>query len=187
MPKISGISFENMEAYREQVQIPFPDGTMYDLPLITARDAAMAQTFLSRHSSLRTQHAILQVRLTQRAAACEEAKKELEEHPERAEELKEKFTLDQIEKAMLAIEDTHKKIGELVKKSHELTDEIHEFIGKYVAGTPIIELLKNGEDALTIQVLQLMLWGAAALNEEKEDDGDAGKKQNPTKAPSPTN
>lgn len=187
MPKISGISFENMEAYREQVQIPFPDGTMYDLPLITARDAAMAQTFLSRHSSLRTQHAILQVRLTQRAAACEEAKKELEEHPERAEELKEQFTLDQIEKAMLAIEDTHRKIGELVKKSHELTDEIHEFIGTYVSGTPIIELLKKGEDALTIQVLQLMLWGAAALNEEKEDGGEAGKKQNPTKEPSPTN
>ena len=50
MPKISGISFANMEAYREQVQIPFPDGTMYDLPLITARDAAMAQTFLSLQS-----------------------------------------------------------------------------------------------------------------------------------------
>ena len=64
MPKISGISFESVEAFRETVQIPFPDGSMYDLPLITARDAAMAQTFLSRHSSLRTQHAILQVRLS---------------------------------------------------------------------------------------------------------------------------
>ena len=74
-----------------------------------------------------------------------------------------------------------------MKKSHELTDEIHEFIGKYVAGTPIIELLKKGEDALTIQVLQLMLWGAAALNEEKEGGREAGKKQNPTKEPSPTN
>lgn len=186
MPKISGISFESVEAFRETVQIPFPDGSMYDLPLITARDAAMAQTFLSRHSSLRTQHAILQVRLSQRASACEEAKRELEEHPEKVEELKEKFTLDQIEKAMLAIEDTHKKIGELVAKSHELTDEIHEFIAPYVAGTPIIELLKKAEDAVTIQVLQLMLWGAAAMKEEEEEAA-APEKQNPTKAPCPTN
>lgn len=185
MSKVSGISFENVENFRETVQVPLPDGTLYDLPLITARDASMAQTFLNRHSVLCTQHAILQTRLTQRATACAELQKQMEENPDKLDEFTGKEALDAVEKAMKAIEETNIKMGELVAKSKELTDEIHEFIAPYVKSTPIIELLKKCADGVTIEVLRLMLWGAAALKDDKEEEI-TEEKENPTQMPSQT-
>lgn len=184
MSKVAGISFENVEGFRETVQVPLPDGKLYDLPLITARDAAMAQTFLNRHSVLCTQHAVLQTRLTQRAAACEEFRKNIENNPDSAEEFTGKQALDTVENAMKAIEETNIKMGELISKSKDLTTEIHEFISPYLADSPIVELLKKCADSVTIEVLKIMLWGAAALEKDDEDTQDeTAEKSNPTTPP----
>lgn len=183
MAKISGISFEDFDAYREKVSVTLPGGVLFELPLITTRDAQTADTFLKRNDVIRTQYVIVQERLRQRASACEAVQKELDNHPENIELAKRLNSLDQIETAMKAIEESQKQIGELNKKCYALCNEIHDFIAPYLVGTQVIEMLKKCEDVVTIQVLQMMLWGAAAL---KEDKGEA-EKENPTTPPSATN
>ena len=172
MAKVSGIDFSNMEEYRETVQVTTPKG-LIDLPLIPVRDANIADTYLRRNDVLRSQYFILQERLKQRASACERAQQEIEESGDL--EIKANLnTLDTIDGAMEAIKKSQEKLLQLERESHALCDEIHVFIKPYLEGTDVLEMLKKCEDVITINVLQLMTYGA-----KKEEDEEGGK-ENPT-------
>lgn len=170
MPKVSGIDFSILKQIRETVSVRLLDGNVVELPLISLRDAIIANTFLQRNDTIAVQYATLQARLQHKSELIAAVD---------AEALTADKGFDAVDESMELINRMNKRAAELARESRALCDEIHEFIEPYLKGTGVLEQLKECEDKYTIEILTLMLQGAEALNSTEEGNGNDAK-ENPT-------
>jgi hypothetical protein len=167
MPKVSGIDFSALAKARESVTVRLVDGVEVELPLITLRDAEIAESFISRNDAMYIQYRAVVERINHRMEELKEASKS-EDNTEKS--------IDVLDASMEFIKKMNARSAELVKESRALCDEIHEFLRPYLKDTTVIEQLKTIEDVHTIEILELMLYGAAALGESEA----VSAEENPT-------
>lgn len=166
MSETVGIDFEALAAFRENVEVKFPNGSLIKLPLITMRDSGKANLYLRQFDLLRTKYTLETTKLMQLGAGAEEQGEV--EGTEKNLELLAKAT----DVAMEAVE----RSKELIDKTNALVDEVLTFIAPYVKdikadeNEDFVTFLKNSEPGYTAKTLQCMLYGQAALKEETEEE-----------------
>lgn len=177
MAKVSGIDFSAVNKYRNVATVRMLDGSEVELPLIKVRDAGYATILLQRNDTIASKFLTVVGRLKAKANELKDLRDSQEDDAEVDQQVSE--NIDVVESAFDTIGVMQKRVNELQIESHNLCDEIHEFLKPYLEGTGIIEQLKENDDVYTIHVLQLMLNG---MPDETEDVEVA--EENPTTQPS---
>lgn len=163
--EVVGIDFEALNTFRENVEAKLPNGTMVKLPLITMRDAAVANIYLRKFDLLRTKYSLEATKLMELGEGAKE-QGEVEDN-----EANIRLLSRATDAAMVAID--HSK--ELVDATNALVDEVLSFIEPYVKNIKVsdteffVDFLRQSEPTFTISVLQCMMYGKAALAEEADD------------------
>lgn len=166
--EVVGIDFEALNTFRENVEAKLPNGTMVKLPLITMRDAAVANIYLRKFDLLRTKYSLEATKLMELGEGAKE-QGEVESNEANI-NLLSKAT----DAAMVAID----RSKELVDATNALVDDVLKFIEPYVKDIKasdtesFVDFLRTSEPTFTISVLQCMMYGKAALDGEAEDSED---------------
>lgn len=174
MPKISGVDFSELYAFRDSVSIVMMDESVVELPLLPVKYATEAMAFMHRNDILAARYSVLQAKLSLKAKALEELKTQLGDDPEKLDELKQDESLDMFESTYKAMDELQAKSAELCKESHVLCEEIIEFLRPHLS-VDVINQLVDLDDVCTVKVLELMTYGDAAIvnkdevQEEAED------------------
>lgn len=175
--EVVGIDFEALNTFRENVEAKLPNGTMVKLPLITMRDAAIANIYLRKFDLLRTKYSLEATKLMELGDGAKE-QGEVEDN---------EANIKLLSKATDAAMEAINRSKELVDATNALIDEVLKFLAGYVKDIKVsdtesfIDFLRESEPTFTIRVLQCMMYGKAALaeeaddSEEKEEDADEKK------------
>lgn len=180
MAKISGIDFSAVNSLRETVSIKMFDGKETELPLIPMRYADEGLLLLCRNDTISSRYKVRQSKLKLKAAALKELVEVVDAEEGTYTDKENSLTI--VDDTFSNIEVLQKELGELCKESNKLCIEIREYIKPYFKDDNIIEQLENAEDACTVKVLELMLYGADALNDST--DKKAADEENPSTAAS---
>ena len=178
MNEVVGIDFEALEAFRENVEVKFPNGSLVKLPLITMRDSGKANLYLRQFDLLRTKYALEAANLTQLGQGAEE-QGDVENTAQNL-ELLERAT----DMAIASVE----RSKELIDKTNSLVDEVLKFIEPYIKDLKASEnetfaaFLKASEPSYTAKTLQCMLYGQAALKEDNEEESNEEEDESKKKA-----
>jgi hypothetical protein len=168
MNETVGIDFEALEAFRENVEVKFPNGSTVKLPLITMRDSGKANLYLRQFDLLRTKYTLEATRLTQIGAGAEE----------QTNVQNTKENLELLSKATDVAIDAVEHSKQLIDKTNELVDEVLTFIEPYVKDIKasdtedFITFLRKSEPSYTASTLQCMLYGQAAFKQDEDADSD---------------
>lgn len=175
MSSISGIDLSKVAEYREQVTVALDDkGGVVTLPLIKLKDAQMAEMFISQLDAIQSEWAAITA--LYEAKAVEGQK--LAEQADVDGEISKVDYLKSLKLVTAQAMETQGEHIELLKKVRRVTNGIHEFLEPYLAGTEVLQMLKEHDDVVTQKVLYAMLYGAAALKDDlKEKDDDVKKNQ----------
>ena len=168
MNETVGIDFEALNAFRENVEVKFPNGSLVQLPLITMRDSGKANLYLRQFDLLRTKYVLETTKLTQLGESADE-QGEVEDS---------KQNIELLSKATDVAMESVERSKELIDKTNALVDEVIQFMTPYIKDikaddkTDFVTFLKTSEPSYTAKTLQCMLYGQAALKEPEDEESE---------------
>lgn len=167
MPKISGVDLSGMAHFRDNVSIILMDGSTVELPLLPVKYATEGLSFLQRNDTLASRYAVLQTKLSLKAKALEKLRDSIGEDADKLNELTQIEHLDTFDATYKSMQELQEKTAELCRESNALCEQVIEFLRPHLS-VHIINQLEQLDDACTIKILELMLYGDTALADDSK-------------------